>query len=292
MQEKKFYTCKYDRAFKEVFMKEDNKDILTNLLEEILEVKISNIVFLNVERNSDNIKLRRKIFDLNLNTNVGKIQLEVNAYYKSYTRIRNMAYICDTYSHYVLEGNDYNIDTQIIQINFNYGFSFKSNRLCHIYKIKDQDNNLLVKNFTVYEFDMDKYKSLWYNKNIKEIEKNKYIIMLDLNPEELKSLSNKDRMVNKYMSELKRINENPKFREYMSAEEDNRKIENTLRREAIEEGFQEGLEEGIEQGIEKGIEQGKEKAKIEVAKSILENKIDPKIIKNCTGLSIEEINNL
>ena len=44
MQEKKkFYTCKYDRAFKEVFMKEDNKDILTNLLEEILEVKISNI---------------------------------------------------------------------------------------------------------------------------------------------------------------------------------------------------------------------------------------------------------
>ena len=130
MQEKKkFYTCKYDRAFKEVFMKEDNKDILTNLLEEILEVKISNIEILNVERNSDNIKLRRKIFDLNLNTNIGKIQLEVNAYYKSYTRIRNMAYICDTYSHYVLEGNDYNIDTQIIQINFNYGFSFKSNRL-------------------------------------------------------------------------------------------------------------------------------------------------------------------
>ena len=83
MQEKKkFYTCKYDRAFKEVFMKEDNKDILTNLLEEILEVKISNIEILNVERNSDNIKLRRKIFDLNLNTNIGKIQLEVNAYYK------------------------------------------------------------------------------------------------------------------------------------------------------------------------------------------------------------------
>ena len=64
MQEKKkFYTCKYDRAFKEVFMKEDNKDILTNLLEEILEVKISNIEFLNVERNSDNIKLRREKFN-------------------------------------------------------------------------------------------------------------------------------------------------------------------------------------------------------------------------------------
>ena len=29
---KKFYTCKYDRAFKEVFGKEENKDILTKLL--------------------------------------------------------------------------------------------------------------------------------------------------------------------------------------------------------------------------------------------------------------------
>ena len=36
----KFYTCKYDRAFKEVFMKEENKDILSCVLETILNVEI------------------------------------------------------------------------------------------------------------------------------------------------------------------------------------------------------------------------------------------------------------
>ena len=33
MSETKFYTCKNDRAFKEVFMRDDSKDILTKLLE-------------------------------------------------------------------------------------------------------------------------------------------------------------------------------------------------------------------------------------------------------------------
>ena len=27
--QKQFYTCRYDAAFKEVFMKEENKDLLT-----------------------------------------------------------------------------------------------------------------------------------------------------------------------------------------------------------------------------------------------------------------------
>lgn len=48
----KFYTCKYDRAFKEVFMKEENKDILKNLSESILQVEINKIKYLNVERNN------------------------------------------------------------------------------------------------------------------------------------------------------------------------------------------------------------------------------------------------
>ena len=38
------------------------------------------------------------------------------------------------------------------------------------------------------------------------------------------------------MKTLEEVNQNPDFREFMSAEEDNRKIENSLRREAIEQG--------------------------------------------------------
>jgi len=56
----KFYTSRNDRVFKEIFMKEENKDILKSLLESILKLKISDIKFLNLERNVDNIKVRRK----------------------------------------------------------------------------------------------------------------------------------------------------------------------------------------------------------------------------------------
>ena len=75
----KFYTSRNDRVFKEIFMKEENKDILKSLLESILKLKISDIKFLNLERNVDNIKVRRKHFDLFLDTDVGKVQVEVNA---------------------------------------------------------------------------------------------------------------------------------------------------------------------------------------------------------------------
>ena len=87
---KKFYTCKYDRAFKEIFMREENKDILTKLLESILKVEINEIKYLNVERNSGNIYVKGKRFDLYLNTNIGKIQVEVNSEMNKYVHPRNM----------------------------------------------------------------------------------------------------------------------------------------------------------------------------------------------------------
>ena len=82
---------------------------------------------------------------------------------------------------------------------------------------------------------MDKIKDIWYSKSRNEIEKYKYLIMLDLNQEELKTLEelSQDRSVDKYMKTIEEVNQNPDFREFMSAEEDNRKIKNSLRREAI-----------------------------------------------------------
>ena len=43
VEEKEFYTCKNDRAFKAVFMKEKNKDLLIALLESILDIKIEEL---------------------------------------------------------------------------------------------------------------------------------------------------------------------------------------------------------------------------------------------------------
>ena len=271
----KFYTCKYDRAFKEVFGKEENKDILKKLLEEILQVEIERIEYLNLERNVDNIKVKRKHLDLYLETNIGKIQVEVNTTNSKYVKPRNMSYLCDIYSHHTLVGQEYDQDTLIIQININYGQ--QDEKYIREYRLRDESGKEYVKNFIIYEINMEKYMKLWYNKNEKELEKSKYIVMLNLEKEELEKLSKKDKVVIKYMKELERVNENPKFREYMSAEEDNKKIENSLKREWMEEGLKEGIKEGSY------------KRNIEIAKTMLNDNMDIEIISKYTNLSKEEL---
>ena len=278
----KFYTCKYDRAFKEVFGKEENKDILKKLLEERLQVEIERIEYLNLERNVDNVKVKRKHLDLYLETNIGKIQVEVNTTNSKYVKSRNMSYLCDIYSHHTLVGQEYDQDTLIIQININYGQ--QDEKYIREYRLRDESGKEYIKNFIIYEINMEKYMKLWYNKEEKELEKSKYIVMLNLEKEELEKLSKKDKVVIKYMKEIERVNENPKFREYMSAEEDNKKIENSLKREWMEEGLAEGIKEGIKEGSYK--------RNIEIAKSLLKNKVDIEIITSSTGLSIEELEKL
>ena len=78
------------------------------------------------------------------------------------------------------------------------------------------------------------------------------------------------------MEEVNKINEDPEFYEYISAEEDNRKIENSLRSQYKREGLAEGRTEGIK----------------ETAKKMKEKEIDTSIISEVTGLTTEEINEL
>ena len=79
--------------------KEEDKDLLISLLESILDIKIKELEYLNLEKNSDNINLRKKYFDLHVKTEKENIQIEVNPSVLDYTRPRNVSYICDTYSH-------------------------------------------------------------------------------------------------------------------------------------------------------------------------------------------------
>ena len=60
----------------------------------------------------------------------------------------------------------------------------------------------------------------------------------------------------------------------------------------IEVQREEAFEKGVSQGIQQGVSQGEHQAKIETAKNLVTKKISVDIIADCTGLSIDEINNL
>jgi predicted transposase/invertase (TIGR01784 family) len=278
---KKFYTCQYDRPFKEIFLKETNRDLLIALLESILKVKIDSLTILNSEQNTSNIHIKRKTVDILLHTNIGKIEIELNTEPDEMIKIRNTAYICDLYSHYTLVGEDYDDTMQIIQINFSFGLG-KEELPVRTYYFKDEFGDKLVNNLYIIKYNMDYYLNLWYNKsNPKEIEYNKYIIMLGLDNKDLKTLSKEDKVVSKFMKELNELNNDPEFYVYMTEEEDNRKKINTYRSM--------GIKEGMEQGLEKGMEKGSEQATKNMVKKLLHTDVDIHIIAEASGLSIDEI---
>ena len=277
-----FYTCRNDRAFKEVFLNPNNSDLLKALLEFILKIKIDKLEIKKTELLSGNVNIKDKRVDAIVHTGNKKIEIEINSQNKDYLHTRSTAYICNIYQSNASVGDTYNEDTDIIQVNLTWGLG-RNNEEMKIYKIMNEKGELYVKNFIIYEINMDYYDKIWYSKNEDEIKKNQYMIMLDLDKKELKSMP-KDKIVDKYITNVTIVNDDPEFQKYMSEEEDKKKIQNSLLSEAKEEGIYQGIEQGYTSGINDGIKQ--------TAKNMLNKNMPLEDISDITGLSIEEINEL
>ena len=123
---------------------------------------------------------------------------------------------------------------------------------------------------------MDKYKEILYNGDEEQLEENKYLIMLDMDKEELKKLK-KDKVVEEYMEKIERLNQNPMFINWITKEKDEEMIKNTQIRRATEEGISQGISQGIDAG------------KSELINTMLKNGASIEQISKLTDLSIDEI---
>lgn len=90
----------------------------------------------------------------------------------------------------------------------------------------------------------------------------------------------KDDIVDKYITNVTIVNDNPEFQKYMSEEEDKKKIQNSLLSEARENGINDGISKGVSQ------------EKVSIAKNMLNKNMSIEDISDITGLSVEEINKL
>ena len=280
---KKFYSCRYDRTFKEVFLNPKNEDLLKVLLEDILKVKIEIKKILPTELITGNNIIKSKRVDALILATNKKIEIEINASINEYVYIRNMAYICNIYSTNALVGDSYNQDIDIIQINLTWGLDYEESK--REFRISDKNGNVYVKNLLIMEINMEYYKKIWYSKDEKKIKENELLVMLDLNEGELKKMPKSDKISEKYVESVTIVNNDPFFQEYMSQEEDQRKMQNSLIREAEDTGY----EKGIKLGKEKGIKLGEEKGKIAIAKSLIQSGMSLEEISRHTKIDIEEL---
>ena len=265
---KKFYTCKNDSAFKEIFGNIKNKKLLIWLLERILQVRIDELTYLNVERNNNDLVTKRKRLDILVETNVGRINIEMNATNKEYLHPRNFCYLSNIYNKNTSISEDYNEETLTIQINFTYGIK-DDNKILRIYKVQDDEQKCYIKNFEIYEYNMDIIMNFWYSLDIEKVTKYSHLIMLDLEKNSLKELVKYDGKVDEYMEKITKLNTDANFWEVFTPEEDERYIRNTIKRESEKKGEQ--------------------KKSFEIAKNMLAMQIDINTIAKATNLSKQEI---
>ena len=115
-----------------------------------------------------------------------------------------------------------------------------------------------------------------YNKNSKY----KFIALLDANKEELIKLSNGDKLMEKFKSEVDNLNSDEKFVKFLSDEKETELLINTYR------------DEGYDKGLEQGLEQGTLQEKQKIAREMLNEELPISVISKCTKLSKEEIETL
>ena len=284
---KKFYSCRYDRTFKEVFLDPNNEDLLESLLEDILKVKIEIKKILLTELITGNNIIKSKRVDALILATNKKIEIEINASINEYVYIRNTAYICNIYSTNALVGDSYNQDIDIIQINLTWGLDYEESK--REFRISDKNGNVYVKNLLIIEINMEYYKKIWYSKDEKKIKENELLVMLDLNEGELKKMPKSDKISEKYVESVTILNNDPFFQEYMSHEEDQRKMQNSLIREAEGTGYEKGIKLGEEKGKEEGLKLGEEKGKIDIAKSLIQSGMSLEDVSKHTKIDISKL---
>ena len=135
---------------------------------------------------------------------------------------------------------------------------------------------------------MEKAEEICYN-NEEERKRLRYLLMLNMTPEELKDFFPEDEIIKKFRDEIMRLNSDTKFIREISEEE---KIM-ISKQEGQTQGYNEGINTGINIGIDKGKKEGKkegiEEKNIEVIRNLLKIKTPIKTIAIATNLTEEEV---
>ncbi len=272
----KFFTAKNDNVFKAIFCNENNTFLLKTLIERCLKIKIEIIEIHAPEKIKENIYAKGQILDVLVKVDNRLINIEVNSGFYDGVHRRNFGYAGSKYSEEVKIGENYLDMNEVIQINFTWGLPRKYLILGEYLLVDKKTEIKFVDNFSIFEYNMDKIRELWYSGD-KEYE---FLAILDFNKEELKKIGKGDEYMSEFKKKIESLNDNREYKEFLTAEEDMKKTNNTFKEIGRREGFEDGKVLGIEE------------SKVEIAKKLLNKNMDIKEIAEVTGLSLEKIQKL
>ena len=299
----KFFTSKYDRVFRSIFIDDDDHHLLEALLSKCLDKDVKIIKLLKTELGVNSTKERVKRLDLIVETNGEKINVELNTSFNNATRVRNFNYFTSFYSSNTQIGEIYDYKTDFIHLDLSYQMGTSAPLIDEYYVYSKKYDNKYVDNFKLIVFNMDKIMKFWYDNNEKMIKKYDLFMMLDLNKEELSSLrkiSSNKVIINEYTKKVCKLNEDYDFLAPISAEQDYIMLMNTEKQMAVEEGHaegynigvKEGVKEGIKEGIKQGIEQGTMQRNAEIIKNMQKSSLTKEQILEYLNIDEAEYNRI
>ena len=299
----KYYNGLNDIVFKNTLCVEEHKGLLKWLLESCLDIKIDNLILKDKELSKKTKYSKGRVVDLLIESDNKMFNVEINNRPHDYNNDRNLGYLANLYGKSIDKSNDYKKINSCIQLNITSGkkdIELKSKYL--LVDTLNESKNIWTDNFIIYEINVDLLKKLYYNKDIKSINKYKPVIMLTLNKEELEEFSLGDERIMEYKDKVNELNSDDDFVTFISREEDQEKTENALRTIISEKN--EELKNSREElrNSKEELKNSKEElktqktklnnVKIDIARNLKENNVDVKIISDTTGLTIEEIEKL
>ncbi len=281
-------TLRNDYAFKRVFGVEENKDVLQDLLECILDIPPENIAgleLLDKEFHKELLSEKLGILDIKLRLKDGTfVDIEIqNSWHFDFPE-RTLYYWSKMYNEAIKQGQDYTNLPKCITINLiGKGFD-KNKRLHNRYLVLEKDTKEpLASKLEIHILNLEKAKILkesqYKNNKIKRLLNWLKFIETD-NPEVRNMLAQESPMMRKANATIEVMEMSPRdkwlYDSRMKYEHD--------RASCINEGYQNGLKQGFADG-------SYQKA-IETANLMKKANCEIDFIIQMTGLSKKEIEKL
>ena len=282
-------TLRNDYAFKRVFGVEENKDVLQDLLECILDIQsedIAGLELLDKELHKDSISDKTGVLDVKLRLkNNTIIDIEIQNRWNSEFIQRTIFYWAKMYTENLKASEVYTKLPKCITINI-VGEGFDLNSLIHSeYNVVEKHlNDRLSDELEIHFLNLAKVKEQDENTESDEKKKKLYswLKFIETDDTEVrKMLAQESPMMAKANATIEVMEMDPKERWL---------YENRMKYEHDKASWKHvGYQEGIEQGISQGIERGSYQTKLETAKLMRMHNYPIAEICTISGLSKEEV---
>lgn len=283
--------------FKKIFSKQENESILKDFLEAILERNILKVVVLNPEIPKDLLDSKMGILDLKVKLESGElidVELEMKSEFniKERNKITGIKFISEKLN----SEYDYIEKKKIITIyifNFNY---FQRNSYHSIAKMKfenttnqayvnlgyQQEDEVITDIIEMHFIELPKFMQInaVYNTKLEQW----MWLLTGKSKEKLEEAMKQNKEIEKAVKALEEFGKNEEEKELYEC----RKKAEWEYIETIDYFTRKRMKEGLEKGEKKG----KREQRLEIAKKMLQEKIEIEMIKRITELNQNEIEKL